>query len=345
MTAAAPGRAAGRGALLPRRAIDELIADEGTKVESPNELALRRLKENRVGQVAAAVLVSVVVLCLAAPWFEAHWAHRGAADQNLSGSVTLGGKKTEVVNLRGVPVVGPGLRTQYTMGADTLGRDVFMRVLTGGRVSLMIGFGSALITIVLATILGASAGFYKGRFDMVVSRGFDVMLATPSMVLMIAVSVALAQSGGIGFIKRGSATLPMLVIGLFLVPVLGRVVRSQALSLAEKEYVEAARALGAGDGRVIGRHIVPHLTTTIITYAGILVAGNILAESGLSFLGVGVLPPAASWGSIIADGRNYVASSWWISFFPGLMIALTVVSLNLVGEALEEALDPKSGGR
>jgi peptide/nickel transport system permease protein len=345
-SAGAPRNVAAPGALLPSRAVDDLIPDQSaTKVESPRELAMRRLKENRVGQVAALVLLAIVVMCLSAPWFETHWAGRGANDQNLSGTVVIDGKPTEVVSLRGVPNVGPGFRKTYTMGADQLGRDIFMRVLEGGRISLLIGFGSALITMVLATLLGAAAGYYKGRFDMVVSRMFDVMLATPSLVLMIAVSVALAQKGGFLFIKRGSATLPLLVIGIFAVPVLGRILRSQALSLGEKEYVEAARALGAKNSRIIGLHVIPHLTTTLITYMGILVSANILMESALSFLGVGVLPPMASWGSIISDGRVYISVAAWIAFFPGLMIVLTVVSLNLVGEALEDAFDPKSGGR
>ena len=346
-----PARQAARrpGAVVirPQRAIDDMLPDEftGTKSESPMELAVSRLKENRLAQVAGLILAIIIVTAFMAPLFEKGWAHRTASETALSSKdkVMIGGEKKEVVDLRGMPQVGPGLRTSYTMGADQLGRDVFMRVLQGGKVSLEVGFGAAIITMVLAMIFGTMAGFYKGRADTIISRVFDIMLSTPSIILAIALSTSLASTGGIWFIKRGSILLPMLIIGILGGPYLGRIVRSQALALSEREFVEAARALGASNKRIMLNEMLPHLTTVLITYFGILVSANISAEAGLSFLGVGVLPPTPSWGNIIADGRIFYSTAPWIAFFPGVMIMLTVLCLNLVGEALEEAFEPKGG--
>lgn len=276
---------------------------------------------------------------------ETRWAGRAYDEQNLSGSIKLGGKEREVVNLRGIPTVGPGLRRQYTLGADPLGRDVFMRTLRGGWVSLRIAVGAMLLTVFIGVTLGTIAGYAKGRIDALISHFFDTMLAVPYILLATALSVALATAS-FGPIKRGSLALTLLIIGVLGGFYFGRIVRSAVLSLAEREFVEAARALGGSDRRIIVRHIVPHLSSTIITYGGVLIGSAMIAEAALSFLGLGVLPPTASWGNMIADGRYFYATAWWISFFPGLFIALTVLSLNLLGQALEEAFDPKAlGGR
>lgn len=325
------------------RAIEGLVDEQQgtTKVESPRELATRRLKENTVFKVALVTFVVMVVMCMSAPFFAANWAGRGAYEQNLSGNVDIG-KGKEAVDLHGVPNIGPGLRTQYTFGSDHLGRDVFIRVLEGGRVSLTIAFGATMIVMILGTLMGTAAGFYKGRLDQVISRYFDFMLAFPSLLLMIALSTALATREGWWIFTRGSIGLPIVVIGFTGMSTLGRIIRSQAYGLAEREYVEAARALGATNGRIMLQHMLPSLLPTLVTWAGLLLGTVLLAEAGLSFLGVGVLPPIPSWGNIIADGRNFYSTAWWVSFFPGLFIALTVLSLNLIGQALEEALDPKA---
>lgn len=349
MTAAAnTGGAAAmpvRGALARSNVRDLVSQDTGTASESPTQLAIRRLKENRIAQVAAVTFVSMMLLCLAAGWMESHWAGRSAYEANLSGKVQQGGKQVEVVDIRGIPRVGPGLRREYTLGADYLGRDVFMRVLRGGAVSLMVGLGAALITVSMGLAIGVAAGYFGGKVDAAISRALDVLIAFPSLVFAIALSTALASSGGFLFIKRGSPMLPLLIIGVLGSFGFARIVRAKAMEIAGQEFVEAARALGAGNLRIMVHEMLPHLMTTVITWFGLIVSANIIAEAGLSFLGVGVLPPTPSWGNIIADGKIFYSTAWWISFFPGLMICVTVLSLNLVGEALEEALDPKSKGR
>lgn len=332
---------------LLRRMPGNRTADEFTQTaaESPGQLAWRRLRENRIAIVAATIFTVMVVMCLSAGLFERHWAGRTAAEQNLGGPMQVAGRKQEVVDLRGIPAVGPGMRREYTFGADPLGRDVFMRTLRGGQVSLMVGLGAALITVVFGLLLGVSAGYYGGRVDSVVSRSLDVLIAFPSIVFAVSLSTALATGDGFWIIQRGSPALPLLIIGCLGSFGFARVVRAKAMEVAKKDFIEAARALGADNRRIMRKELLPHLATTVITWFGLIVSANIIAEAGLSFLGVGVLPPTPSWGNIIADGRIFYSTAWWISFFPGLMILCTVLCLNLVGEAVEEAFDPKSGGR
>jgi peptide/nickel transport system permease protein len=348
-------RTGGAGGAMPRarhvlptnleRGGSSVAATQTAPSESPNQLALRRLRENRLAQGAAVVFAALVLMCLSAGLFEKGWAHRGANQQNVDGTVDVGGRQVEVVDIHGIPQVGPGFRTSYTMGADPLGRDVFMRVLEGGQVSLLIGLGGALITIVLGTAIGAAAGYFGGRVDFVVSQVIDILLAFPTMVFAIALSTSLTSGSGNGFIHRGSVLLPLMIIGGLGSFYFARVIRSRAMDLAGRDFVEAARALGASHTRIVLHDIVPHLVPTIIAYSSVLVSADIIMEAALSFLGVGVLPPTASWGNLISDGRIFYATAWWVSMFPGLFIVITVVCLSIVGEALEDAFDPKSGGR
>lgn len=328
------------GALVrPGARTDEAFA--GTASESPTQLAVRRLRSNKVGMSALVVLLLIFALSFSGGWFEQHWAGRTAAEQNLGGSVTMGGKKVEVVNIEGMPQIGPGLRKQYTMGADGLGRDVFMRALVGGSVSLRIGVGATMLCILLGLVIGVAGGFYGGRIDKALTYVVDVMIAFPFMIFAIALSAAIATSGKIGPISASSILVPMFLLGTLTSFGFSRIIRSNAKELGAKEYVEAARALGAGDGRIMGLHIVPHLLPTIITYSGILLAGMILGEAGLSFLGVGVQAPTPSWGNLIADGQAFYSTAWWVAGGGGVMVMLTVLSANLLGEAVEEAFDHK----
>lgn len=329
--------------LMPRsRTVDEFA---GTAAETPMQLAVRRLRENTLAKVSGLVFITMLAACFCVPLFASGWAGRDANEQNLGGSITMGGKQVEVVNLRGIPNVGPGFRRQYTFGADALGRDVLIRVLEGGKVSLSIGIGAAIITAFMGLAIGTLAGYFGGKIDAAISRVLDVLIAFPSMIFAIALSTSLASSDGILFIKRGSPSLPLMVIGVLGSFGFARIIRSKALELGNREFVEAARAMGAGHWRIMTREMLPHLISTTITWFGLLVSANIIAEAGLSFLGVGVLPPTPSWGNIISDGKIFYSTAWWISLFPGIMIVVTVLSLNLVGEAVEEALDPKQGGR
>ncbi|MCW2955443.1 MAG: binding-protein-dependent transport system inner rane component [Thermoleophilia bacterium] len=324
-----------QGALV--RTAPETVTAQG---ESPGKLAVRRFRENRVAMVALVAFVAICSMSLATPMVE-KWAGRTATEQNLDGSITLNGTKQEVVDLKGMPTVGPGARSEYAMGADGLGRDVFVRAVAGGSVSLRVGIGATLICIVFGTLMGLVGGFYGGRIDKVLTYVVDVMIAFPFMLFAIALSAAIATSGKIGPISASSILVPTLMLGVLSSFGFSRIMRSNAKELGSKEYVEAARAMGGDDRRIMFVHLLPHLFPTIITYSGILLAGMILGEAGLSFLGVGVTPPTPSWGNLIADGRAFYSTAWWIAGAGGLFVMITVLCANLVGEGLEEAFDPK----
>jgi peptide/nickel transport system permease protein len=220
----------------------------------------------------------------------------------------------------------------HLFGTDFAARDVFSRVLYGARVSLSIALLAILLSTSIGTAYGAIAGYYGGRVDGVMMRAIDVLLSIPRIVLLICI-VAL----------WGSLSVPALVVIIALTGWFGacRIVRAQVLSVREQEMVVAARALGASGTRILWRHIVPNVLSPVIVAATLGIGNVILIETGLSYLGAGVQPPAASWGSIIADGRDVMATMWWIAFFPGLAIVLTVMAFNLVGDALRDALDPR----
>jgi len=325
------------GALVRGGETHELVTQQS---ESPSQLAVRRFRENRVAMVALVGFILICSMSFATPMIE-KWAGHTATEQNLDGFVMRGGTKVEVVSLQGMPAIGPGLHKQYLMGADGLGRDVFVRAVAGGSVSMRVGLGATMLCIVGGTLMGLVGGFYGGRVDKVLTYIVDVMIAFPFMLFAIALTAAIATSGKIGPLSATSIWVPTLMLGILSSFGFSRIMRANAKELGAKEYVEAARALGADDKRIMFVHLLPHLVPTIITYFGILLAGMILGEAGLSFLGVGVAPPTPSWGNLIADGRVFYSTAWWIAGAGGLFVMLTVLCANLVGEGLEEAFDPK----
>ncbi|MDI6865649.1 MAG: ABC transporter permease [Thermodesulfovibrio yellowstonii] len=220
---------------------------------------------------------------------------------------------------------------EHPFGTDELGRDVFSRVVYGARVSLEVGFLAMGIAIFTGTILGAIAGYYGGWIDTIIMRLVDVMLAFPTLFLILAVVAVLEPS----------IYIIMVVIGLTGWMDVARLVRAEVLSLKEREFVLAARAIGASAGRIIFKHILPNAIYPVIVAATFSVGGAILIESGLSFLGLGIQPPEPSWGGILSVGKDYITVAWWLSLFPGVAIFLTVLSFNLLGEALRDAIDPK----
>ncbi|HJX32631.1 MAG TPA: ABC transporter permease, partial [Solirubrobacterales bacterium] len=315
---------------------------------SPWRLASRRLRRNRVALAFLGLFAAIVVFVLAAPLWANDVAHTGPNATHTLEKITVGGEKRDVVNPEGQPI-GPvwlGAGGRFFLGADgRLGRDEMVRLMYGGRTSLFIGLVSALITTVLATFFGLLAGYYRGWTDTVIARAMDVIWAFPVLLLAIALGLVLAVGGlqiGPIAISGGSIWIPILIIGVVFVPYMARPIRGEVLSLREKEFVEAAVAQGAGSLRVMFGELLPNLWSTIIVFFALNIANNMLLESALSFLGVGVQPPNASWGTMIATGNNLITSAPLLTIIPGTMILLTVLSLNVFGDGLRDALDPKS---
>jgi peptide/nickel transport system permease protein len=311
-------------------------------------LAAGQLRHNRVALAFLGLFVLIVLFVLAAPLWADDVAHTGPNTTHTLEKVEVGGKEREVVDAAGLPI-GPlwlGAGGRFFLGADgRLGRDEMVRLMYGGRTSLFIGLTSALITTILATVLALLAGYYRGWTDTAIARVLDVIWSFPVLLLAIALGITLAVGGlqiGPVTISGGSIWIPILIISVVLVPYTARPVRGEVLSLREKEFVEAAVAQGAGPARVMFSELLPNLASTIIVFFTINIANNMLLESALSFLGVGVQPPNASWGTMIATGNDLITSSPQLTILPGTMILLTVLSLNVFGDGLRDALDPKS---
>jgi peptide/nickel transport system permease protein len=313
----------------------------------PWRLGLRRLRRNKVALFFGALFVVLVLACAAAPLWADKVAKTGVDTNHLSDTITVDGKSVNVVGLDGVPI-GPQwfkAKGKFFLGADRNGRDIMVRLLYGGRNSLVIGIVAALITTVLSILLGLIAGYFRGPADTVIRVLLDILWSFPVIILGVALGVALALGGlkiGPIHIAGDSLLIPIGIIGFVYVPYMARPVRGQVLSLREKEFVEAARAQGASPFRIIFTEVMPNLASTVIVFFTLLIANAILLESALSFLGAGVQPPTPSWGTMIQEGVDRIATAPHLTIVPGLMLVLTVLSLNVFGDGVRDALDPRA---
>ena len=267
-----------------------------------------RLRRNRMAVAGLVLVMGLFAVALLAPWLAPY-------DPNF-------------IDLKQV-LMPPS--PAHLLGTDTLGRDVLSRVIFGARISLLVGFVAVGIATLIGVLVGALAGYYGGAMDALLMRLVDLMLCFPTLFLILAVIAVLGPS----------IWNIMVVIGVTGWMGVARLVRAEFLSLREREFVMAARALGASDARLIWRHLLPNALTPVMVSATLGVAGAILTESALSFLGLGVQPPTPSWGNILTMGKDNIEIAWWLSVFPGLAILVTVMSYNLLGEGIREAVDPR----
>jgi peptide/nickel transport system permease protein len=321
---------------------EEVVAGIG-----PGKLAIRRLRRNKVALAFGLLFLLLVGSALAAPIWANQVAHTGPNKTHLTDRIDVGEGGTDVVALDGVPIGPQWLKAdgKYFLGADGSGRDVMVRLLYGARNSLFIGITASIITVLLAVALGLIAGYYRRWVDAIISRGMDVLWAFPVLLLGIALGVSLSLGGlNLGFttVEGNSLWIPTLIIGFVSIVYLARPIRGQVLSLREKEFIEAARAQGSSDLRIMFGELLPNVVSTILVFAPILVANAILLEAALSFLGAGVRPPNPSWGTMIADGIKLLVTSPHLTIVPGGMLVLTVLSLNVFGDGVRDALDPRA---
>src|SRR5262245_33274658 len=318
----------------------------------PWTTAVRKLRSDSAALLALLFFWLIVALCLLAPFYATYVAKTDPFRSNLSGKIVVDGKTVPVMETSteglglGFTPIGPTWDiTAYCLGADSQGRDVAARLLYGGRNSLLIAGIATAICLVLAAIVGLVAGFFGGAVDWVLSRLLDVLWAFPVYLLAISLSIVLISGGfdiGPFSIRSGSLSLPVFIIGIIFVPYVARPIRAQVLSLKNSEFVMAAIGLGVPAGRILVRDILPNVSTTLIVFAPLMMALNMLTESALSFLSIGVQPPDASWGTIIQDGQNLIYTRPMVAIAPGIAIVLSVLALNILGDGVRDALDPRS---
>ncbi len=285
----------------------DIFQDIGVKTLSPGAMFWRQFKRHIAALICIVVLVFLVILCFSAP--------------------VIAPYKFAAIDLRHIKQP-PSL--VHLMGTDDLGRDLFTRILYGGRISLSIGIFAAMVGTAFGTMIGSLAGFYGGRLDNLLMRFTDVAYSIPTLPLLIVISA----------FTKSSVPIMILVIGGLSWMATARVVRGSVLSLKQQDFITAARMIGARNARIIFRHIIPNIIGPIVVGATLGVGGAIITESALSFLGLGVQPPTPSWGNMLQDSQNTMASKPWLTIFPGVAILITVLCINFIGDGLQDALDP-----
>lgn len=289
-----------------------LTATASAAPRSPWREAWRRFRGFRPGVVGLVYVLALILVAVFAPFLAPY-------------------DPTEVhTRLRGEPP-----SAEFVLGNDSIGRDILSRLIFGSRVALTVGFGAIAIALTIGVTVGSMAGYFGGRLDQALSRAVDTLMAFPTLALLITLNALLG----------GSLLTVVLIIGLTEWAAYARVTRAEVLSLREREYVAAARSIGAPSGRIIACHVLPNIVGPLIVLASLDIGGIIILESALSFLGLGVKPPTPSWGGMLADGRALIRSYPHVAIVPGIAITVTVLAFNLVGDGLRDALDPRGRGR
>ncbi|MGI8572405.1 MAG: ABC transporter permease [Solirubrobacteraceae bacterium] len=318
----------------------EMVLEEGSvdsvelvsgdiAARSPLQLFWRRLRQDRVATVSAGFIIFMILVAIAAPLVVSILGLPGPLVQNNS-----------LTDAFGSPTGPSGA---HPFGVDELGRDILSRIIYGARVSLEVGILGTAIAAAVGTTIGLVAGFYRGWVDSLLMRAVDVFLAFPVLILGLGIGAACGVFGCLGGIISPGVPTVLFIIALSNFTYIARIVRGQVLSLREKEYVEAARSLGASNLRIVFRELLPNLLAPLIVYSSLLVPQNILLEAALSFLGIGVRAPEPTWGNMISASQSYLTPppSWWYMVFPGVALLLTVLAFNLLGDGLLDALNPR----
>jgi peptide/nickel transport system permease protein len=300
---------------------------------TPWQLFWARFRRDKVALLALLWVIILILSAIFVPLFVRFVAHHPPNEIH-----------PELSNEFNIPVIGPG--KTYWGGVDALGRDVFVRTLYGARTSLQVALFATTISVVIGLILGLLGGYFGGKTDTFTSRLTDIVLSLPVFLIAIGISAScgVSDNGCLGGLLKPGIWLVTMIIALFGWTYIARIVRGQTLSLREREFVEAAKATGFGRTHIMFREIVPNLVAPLIVYTTLLIPVNIIFEASLSYLGVGIPPGTPSWGQMIADanvGQLY-RFAWWMMFFPGIMLVLTTLAFNLVGDALRDALDPRA---
>ena len=310
----------------------ELVPGE-IAARSPRQLFWRRFRSDRVAMASSIFLILLILMAIFAPEIVKLLGLPGPNVQDPNATDAFGSP------------LGPS--AGHPFGVDALGRDVASRVIYGARVSLIVGIVGTAIATMIGVVFGLLAGFYRGWVDTGISRIVEVFLAFPVLVLGLGIGAACGVRGCAGgLIQPGMGTV-LFIIAIASFTYIARIARGQVLSLREKEFVEAARSLGASNRRILFKELLPNLLAPLIVYASLLIPTNILLEAALSYLGVGIRPPTASWGQMISDASNYLTppAAWWYMVFPGVALLLTVLAFNLLGDGLLDALNPRGDSR
>jgi peptide/nickel transport system permease protein len=317
--------------VLERQLESELGPAPAVASLSPRQLFWREFRKDRLALAGMVFIALMVGLAAGAPLVARYVVHHGPNQLFIS----------ETLDRFGLP---KGPNSRFWFGADDAGRDLFVRVLYGARTSLVVAFFATGISVVIGVAVGLAAGFYGGRIDTILSRFTDVVMSLPVLLLALGLvaGCGLQKNGCLGGLIRPGLLLVSYVIGLFNWPYISRLVRGEVLRLREREFVEAARSVGASDLRIMVGEVLPNVFAPILVFTTLVIPNNILFEAALSFLGIGVPPTTPSWGKMLSDAGSIFTVAWWMMVFPGLFLFATTLAFNLVGDGLRDALDPRA---